>query len=434
MQSIRGMHDILPDEISYWQHIYNMALKILNTANYKEIRTPIVESTSLFLRSIGQDTDIVNKEMYTFLDQGKRHLTLRPEGTASIARAIIQHKLCEPTTIQRVWYLGPMFRYERPQQGRQRQFHQLGLECYGSINPIVDAEIIYLAQTILHALECTDFTIEINSIGTLENREEYKIRLRHYLEKYKNDLDNESQSKLYTNPLRILDSKEPKIHEILYYAPNLADCLDPKSMIHFQSLQEYLKSLNIKFKINRQLVRGLDYYNDTVFEINTNLLGTQGTICGGGRYDSLTEQLGGKRIPAVGWGIGIERLLLLIKDKIELKNNKLCIYIATQNSCYLQYSLQIIPIIQQYGLKYELDLSGSVLKKQLQKALKKQAMLCLIIGEEEVKNSSITLKWLTKYDQYTYTISDFINLVPNIYAEYLNFNPVKPHHINVGSY
>nr|YP_010873268.1 Histidine-tRNA ligase [Nemalion vermiculare]WGV34328.1 Histidine-tRNA ligase [Nemalion vermiculare] len=422
MQSVRGMHDILPGEIKYWQYIYNVALKILETASYQEVRTPLLESTSLFLRTIGQDTDIVNKEMYNFVDQGKRNLTLKPEGTASIARAIVQHKLCEKQAIQKLWYLGPMFRYERPQQGRQRQFHQLGLECYGSKNPVVDAEIIHLAQTMLHSLSCKNFTVEINSIGNSEERAIYANKLREYLKKYETDIDIDSRRKLESNPLKILDSKNPSVKEILYDAPDIQNFLKHESQQHFELVQEYLNSLDIKFEVNTKLVRGLDYYNDTVFEIRSAELGNQGTICGGGRYDNLTEYLGGKNIPAIGWGIGVERLLLLVKNKLLISCQHLCFYVATQNTKNIGYSLQLVPLMQKFGLKYELDISGSMLRKQIQKASKRKAMICIIIGQEEVNNKTITLKWLDKNYQNTYKIEKLQNMLPKIYKEYVDFN------------
>nr|YP_009315031.1 Histidine-tRNA ligase [Scinaia undulata]SCW23486.1 Histidine-tRNA ligase [Scinaia undulata] len=421
MQSPRGMKDILPEEVRYWQYIYDVALQTFNTANYHEIRTPILEETLLFNRSIGEGTDIVNKEMYNFTDQGKRELSLRPEGTAGIARAITQHKLCEAQSIQKLWYLGPMFRYERPQYGRQRQFHQLGLECHGSNHPMIDAEIIYLATTILQKCSCKEYTLEINSIGSNINRETYVIELTDHLKKYYDDLDLESKKKLSLSPIKILDSKNQKIQEILVDGPCLNKFLDKSSINHFVQLQEYLDSLNIAFKVNYGLVRGLDYYNDTVFEIKTNKLGSQDTICGGGRYNSLVEQIGGKETPSIGWGIGIERLLLLIKDQMILTEQPPCIYIAVQANINLKYVLQLIPKIHKHELKYELDTSNSSIKKQLQRANKKQSMACIIIGENEIINQNITIKWLHKYKQDTYKIQDFLKILPTIKKEYNTF-------------
>nr|YP_009315235.1 Histidine-tRNA ligase [Titanophycus setchellii]SCW23690.1 Histidine-tRNA ligase [Titanophycus setchellii] len=418
MQSIRGMHDILPEEIKYWQYIYKQAFKILDTANYKEIRTPIVELQSLFARSIGEGTDIINKEMYTFQDRGERSLTLRPEGTAGIARAVIKHKLCDNNTIAKLWYLGPMFRYERPQQGRQRQFHQLGLEYYGNNHPMVDAETISLAYNILESLQCKSINLEINSIGTEEERSIYTTALQDYLLRYIEDLDEESKQRINTNPLRILDSKNPNIHSILESAPQITNYLQKISLDHFYKLQEYLNELNIAYKIQNKLVRGLDYYNNTVFEIKTPLLGTQDTICGGGRYNNLTTQIGGKQIDAIGWGIGVERLLMLVQKNFLVYEDRICIYIAVPNLEHVKYALKFIPLLQKNGLKYELDLSGCTLKKHLNKANKKQTMICLIIREEEVLNNLITIKWMCKQLQKTYSLDHFDQVLPNIKTEY----------------
>jgi histidyl-tRNA synthetase len=263
MQSIRGMHDILPEEVKYWQYIYSAAIETFEIASYQEIRTPLLENTALFNRSIGENTDIINKEMYNFKDRGNRDLTLRPEGTASIARAIIQHSLCNNHQIQRLWYLAPMFRYERPQHGRQRQFHQLGIECIGSYSAMADAEIIYLAQYFLNKLQCTNYSIEINSIGSIKDRSQYKLDLQKYLIPYIEDLDEESRTRLFNNTIKILDSKSDKTQEILNDAPKLINYLEKSTLKHFEEVTDYLDGLQIKYKINTKIVRGLDYYNKT---------------------------------------------------------------------------------------------------------------------------------------------------------------------------
>lgn len=280
MEPVRGTKDILPNQIQLWQHIYQQALETLTIYNYSEIRTPIIENTSLFIRTIGKNTDIVNKEMYSFLDQGKRSLTLRPEGTASIARAFLSNKLYHNGSISRLWYLGPMFRYERPQNGRQRQFHQLGIECIGSSHPMADVEVITIANKLLTTLIHKRHQLEINSIGNQEERKLYKHDLINYLSSYKEDLDTDSQKRLYINPLRILDSKVSKTQEILQNAPRLKKYLGYESQKHFELVCEYLKAANIRFSIDDKLVRGLDYYNNTAFEIKTQELGSQSTICG----------------------------------------------------------------------------------------------------------------------------------------------------------
>nr|YP_009315844.1 Histidine-tRNA ligase [Trichogloeopsis pedicellata]SCW24502.1 Histidine-tRNA ligase [Trichogloeopsis pedicellata] len=420
MQSVRGMQDILPEDVKYWQHIYNIALELLDSANYQEIRTPIVEHKSLFDRSIGQDTDIISKEMYTFYDRSNRALTLRPEGTAGIARAIIQNHLYKNNSIQKLWYLGPMFRYERPQQGRQRQFHQLGIECYGSNHPVLDAEVIYLAYNLLKRLKCGDTLLEINSIGSKEERKLYKDKLQEYFLQYINNLDDVYAQQVLKNPLRLLDSKDSQVKLLITEAPKITQYLKKQSIQRFDCVQQYLYDLNIKFTLNHNLVRGLDYYNDTVFELKTKELGAQDTICGGGRYDGLTKQLGGNQVNAIGWGIGIERLLLLIQHNISIVTRKICIYIATQKLEYLGYSLQLLPIIQKYNLKYELDVSGSSIKKQLQKANQQNSMICIIIGSQEIEQQTVTVKWLYKHTQENYSLPSFSELIPKIALQYNN--------------
>nr|YP_010986297.1 histidine tRNA synthetase [Pachymeniopsis lanceolata]WOL37215.1 histidine tRNA synthetase [Pachymeniopsis lanceolata] len=394
MQPLRGTRDILPDDIILWQHIYNKAKEILDLSNYSEIRTPILESTSLFNRSIGNETDIVNKEMYTFFDQGKREITLRPEGTASIVRSFVSNRLYQENKTNRLWYLGPMFRYERPQQGRQRQFHQLGIECIGSINPMADTEVIRLATQLLQELQCPNYKIEINSIGNLQERNLYKESLIKYLISYKEDLDTDSQKRLKTNPLRILDSKNKKTQEILKQAPSLNRYLGSESRTHFDSVCQYLNELNIEYYINDKLVRGLDYYNYTAFEIKVDKLGSQDTICGGGRYDCLIEQLGGPYTPAVGWAIGIERLLSIIKNNLNVKTKNPIIYIATQGIEAQRKIWNIIRTLEKCKINFELDLYNNNLQKKIKRAYKSNASICLILGDDEIDKKEITLKYL----------------------------------------
>ena len=418
MQSIRGMHDILPEEVKYWQYIYLAAIETFEIASYQEIRTPLLENTALFNRSIGENTDIINKEMYTFKDRGNRDLTLRPEGTASIARAVIEHNLCNNHQIQRLWYLAPMFRYERPQHGRQRQFHQLGMECIGSYNAIADAETIYLAQYFLNKLQCTDYSIEINSIGSINDRSRYKLDLQKYLIPYIDDLDQESQTRLFNNTIRILDSKSQKTQEILNYAPKLINYLEQSTLEHFEEVTDYLDNLQVQYTINTKIVRGLDYYNKTAFEIKSPLQGTQDTICGGGRYDNLIEQIGGPQIPAVGWAIGIERLLLIAKDQIKIQSQPLYYYIATEGYEAKKYILQIVPSLQKHQITFEIDFTNSNFQKQLKRANRKRAIMCLLISSYEVENNSITIKWLQEYQQESYYIKDFLDNLKNIKQKY----------------
>nr|QCI05099.1 Histidine-tRNA ligase [Centroceras clavulatum] len=408
MQPLRGTKDILPNEIIIWQYIRQITHQILNNCNYSEIKTPIIETTELFNRSIGEDTDIINKEMYSFIDQSQRNITLRPEGTASIARAFISNKMHISNSIQRLWYFGPMFRYERPQNGRQRQFHQLGIECIGSSNPIADAEVIRLAIKILNALNYKNYNLEINSIGNLEERQKYKKVLINYLEKYINDLDLDSQKRIYNNPLRILDSKNIKTQEIIYNAPKLISCLQYKSIEHFNSVCELLNSLNIQYTINPNLVRGLDYYNYTAFEIKTNKLGNQDTICGGGRYDGLIKQLGGPETPSVGWAIGIERLIFLVKDNLKLPNNQPEIYLVNQNLNTQKYMWKILLLLEKHQIKFELDLSSNNFSKQIKKAYNSGAIKCIIIGENEMQNETLTIKNLKNNSQQTIQLTNFL--------------------------
>jgi len=414
IQPLRGTKDILPDEISLWQYLYNIIYETLTNANYHEIRTPIIENTELFLRSIGNETDIINKEMYTFTDQGKRSITLRPEGTASIARAFIYNKLYAKSKVNKIWYLGPMFRYERPQQGRQRQFHQLGIEYIGTKNPIADVEVIRLATKILNKIEFKEYKLEINCIGNIEERERYKIKLLEYLNKYEKELDDESKKRLKNNTLRILDSKNKNIQEILLEAPNLKDDLNKESLEHFNTVCEHLKYLNIPYIINNKLIRGLDYYNNTAFEIKTNKLGSQDTICGGGRYDNLIEQLGGPQTPSVGWAIGIERLLLIAKNQLKIKEKQIKIYIAIEGKIAETRIWNIISILENKKINYELDITGSSLKKQIKRANLMSTNICIILNDQEVQNNYIIIKWLKIKEQ------NKINL--NKFEEYINKN------------
>nr|YP_009396087.1 Histidine-tRNA ligase [Dasya naccarioides]ARW65273.1 Histidine-tRNA ligase [Dasya naccarioides] len=394
METLRGVKDILPGEIEKWQQLYDIAYDILSKANYIEIRTPVLENTELFKRSIGNFTDIVNKEMYSFEDQGNRNVTLRPEGTASVARAFISNKMYINNNIHRLWYLGPMFRYERPQKGRQRQFHQLGIECIGSNSPIADIEVIRLALKILNQLNIKGYKLEINSIGSLEERTEYQEKLVNYLTKYEDDLDIDSKKRLKTNPIRILDSKIQRTQKILLGAPKLKDVLKTESLNHFNYICESLNYLNIPYEINNNLVRGLDYYNYTAFEIKINQLGSQNTLCGGGRYDKLIEQIGGPSTPSVGWAIGIERLIIIIKNLLNDKIEKPEIYLITEGKLAKQKVWHIIEIIEECQICFELDLNEKNLKKQVKKASNSNAKICCILGEDEIKNNHITVKWL----------------------------------------
>lgn len=414
MQLLRGTKDILPDEIVFWQYIYKTVYKILDLHNYNEIRTPIIESTDLFERSIGNDTDIISKEMYSFLDQGNRSITLRPEGTASISRAFISNKLYTKQNVHKLWYMGPMFRYERPQNGRQRQFHQLGIECIGSSNPIADAEVIQLADQILHQLECYNYNIEINSIGNFAERSLYTEKLICYLEPYREDLDKDSQKRLKTNVIRILDSKNDKTQEILSEAPSLQEYLNKDSLEHFDQVCTFLNALKIPYNINNKLIRGLDYYNYTAFEIIVKNKNSIETICGGGRYDKLIEQLGGPITPSVGWAIGIERLLMTINDSLQVQAQNIVMYIAPIGIRAQIKIWEFITILENHEVKFELDLSNDNLKKKLKNANRMGAKFCMIIGDEEITNNHIAIKNLVTSTQKNIPITEFSTILKQI--------------------
>jgi histidyl-tRNA synthetase len=409
IQASRGTRDILPDEVVYWQQVERIACVLLHRAAYREIRTPIFEQTDLFERGIGEATDVVGKEMYSFLDRGDRSITLRPEGTAGVARAYIEHKLHAKGGVQRLWYTGPMFRYERPQAGRQRQFHQLGVEVIGSAEPRADAEVIALAADILRALGVHDWTLSLNSVGTKTDRQHYRDALVTYFQQYVEDLDPDSQDRLHRNPLRILDSKNAKTQAIAQGAPSILDYLSESSQAHFERVQDLLQRLKIPFVINPCLVRGLDYYTHTAFEFQIEALGTQSTVCGGGRYDGLISELGGPDTPAVGWAIGLERLVLMMQQQSAALQAEIDIYCATRGSEAEAQTLEIAQRLRQAGLVVEVDLSGSAFGKQMKRADRSGAPLSLILGEEEALKQSVQLKWLKSGEQATLSQSELFD-------------------------
>ncbi|WP_411353587.1 histidine--tRNA ligase [Marinobacter alexandrii] len=391
------MNDILPEQTPVWQFVEGKVRKVLAQYGYQEIRMPIVEQTDLFKRSIGEVTDIVEKEMYTFDDRNGDSLTLRPEGTAGCVRAAEEHGLLFNQT-RRLWYTGPMFRHERPQKGRYRQFHQIGVECFGMAGPDIDAELLILTARLWRELGLAEHTrLEINSIGTSEARKVYRQALVEYLSQYKADLDADSQRRLETNPLRILDSKDPATRSILENAPNLDQYLDDDSRAHFDRLRELLDAAGIEYTINPALVRGLDYYGKTVFEWITDSLGAQGTVCAGGRYDGLVEQLGGKPTRAVGFAMGLERLILLLEtlDLIpEHVNNNADVYVTAMGDGALASALALAE-----ELRAELPnaviishCGGGSFKSQMKKADKSGARYAIILGENEVANGRVGLK------------------------------------------
>ncbi len=398
IQGLRGTRDILPEEVGYWQRLEATARQILNAAAYKEIRPPIFEQTDLFERGIGEATDVVGKEMYTFSDRGDRSITLRPEGTAGVARSAIEHGLVSGG-VQRLWYTGPMFRYERPQAGRQRQFHQLGAEILGSGEARADAEVIAIATDILQRIGLKNLQLCINSVGQLEDRQRYRQALVEYLTPYKDQLDSDSQERLTRNPLRILDSKDERTQEIAKGAPLILDYLGSDSQLHFEKVQQMLTDLGIAYIVNPRLVRGLDYYTHTAFEIQSENLGAQATVCGGGRYDGLIGQLGGTDTPAVGWAMGLERLVLLLQQLQTPPAPEIDFYIVSKGDRAESQALVLAQKLRQAGFSVDLDLSASGFKKQFTRADRSGAIACLILGDEEAINSTVKLKWMTTKDQ-----------------------------------
>ena len=418
MQTIRGTKDILPNEITAWQNLYFKALKLFTLYNYHEIRTPIIENTEVFLRSVGNSTDIINKEMYRFKDQGQRDISLRPEGTACVARAIASNKLYNINPFQRLWYMGPMFRYERPQYGRQRQFHQLGIECIGSEYPIADVEVISIAYNLLNQLQCSNYKIKINSLGTAEERKKYKIAFTNFLVNYKSDLDDDSKKRLYTNPLRILDSKNIKTQEVIREAPCMSKYLQEESQQHFEIVLECLHALNIPYEINTKLVRGLDYYNHTTFEIINSNSEYQNTICGGGRYSKLVQEFGGPDMPGVGWAIGIERLLMITNQKQDHKDKNIRFDILAEGIDGQKKSCDLSKLLAENNIMFNLNLSNQNLNKQIKKAIQNKSIGCIIIGNYEIQNSTITIKWLNKHYQETIDYNLIITYLKSKLEEY----------------
>nr|QUE28455.1 syh [Porphyrostromium boryanum] len=411
LSSPRGTYDILPEDIKYWHFLEKKARALFKNANYLEMRTPLIEHKELFQRGVGEETDIVNKEMYSFQDQGGRNIVLRPEGTAGIARGFIQNRLYKTGNTTKVWYAGPMFRYERPQSGRQRQFNQLGVEYLGIKNAQVDAEVIAMAYNLLSNIEIGEFRLEINNIGNYTARQNYSEHLTHYLTKYKSELDTDSMQRLSTNPLRILDSKSMEVQRILENGPDLFDFIDAGSKKYFETLCCYLNALQIPYIVNTRLVRGLDYYSDTAFEFKTDLLGGQDTICGGGRYDSLISKLGGPQTPAIGWAIGIERLLLLIKENITISEKKLDFYIVADNTlrCKIEATNLFNLIIKTERARVEIDGTNSTIRKKIKRAYKSGCQYCVIIGEREVQTSSLNLRDMSTSDESLMDYENFFS-------------------------
>ena len=393
----KGTKDILPAEISLWHFMEEKALEVFSNAGYKEIRTPIFEATELFARGVGDTTDIVNKEMYTF-EKSERSLTLRPENTAGVVRSFIEngmHRLSAPV---KLWYKGPMFRYERPQAGRQRQFHQVGMEMFGIKDATADAEAIAIAVRYLNALGLNDLDVEINSLGCPECREVFKNKLKEVIRPYLSELCEDCQTRFEKNPLRLLDCKVDSCKEI-YAKPEIqeiirSDFICDECSEHFQNLKTYLDVLNIKYSVNKLLVRGLDYYNRTVFEIKSNNLGSQNAVCGGGRYDSLVRNLGGQDTPAVGFAMGMERLFSLLEKRNE---EKLKAYVVSNTTAE---AVKLVSELREHGISCDFDMTNKKFTKQLEKA-SKVADFAVILGEDEILNNQVSIKDLATSTQTT---------------------------------
>ncbi|CCN82266.1 histidyl tRNA synthetase [Vibrio nigripulchritudo SFn27] len=404
IQAIRGMNDCLPTQSPLWQKVENAVKHVISAYGYSEVRMPIVEMTHLFSRAIGEVTDVVEKEMYTFEDRNGDSLTLRPEGTAGCVRAGIENGLLYNQE-QRLWYMGPMFRHERPQKGRYRQFHQCGVEVFGLNGPDVDAELIMLTARLWRELGIDKHVrLELNSIGSLEARANYRTALIAFLEQHIDILDEDCKRRMHTNPLRVLDTKNKDIQAILVDAPQLSDYLDEESKAHFAGLCELLDAAGIEYQVNQRLVRGLDYYNRTVFEWITESLGAQGTVCGGGRYDGLVEQLGGKATPAVGFAMGVERLVLMLEE-LELAETRRAVdvYMVSAGEGTLMASMKLAEQLREAlpGLRVMTHFGGGNFKKQFKRADKVGAAVALVLGENEVAESTVVLKDLLGGEQTT---------------------------------
>ncbi len=403
------MNDCLPTQSPLWQKLENTVKSVISAYGYNEIRMPIVEMTHLFSRAIGEVTDVVEKEMYTFEDRNGDSLTLRPEGTAGCVRAGIENGLLYNQE-QRLWYMGPMFRHERPQKGRYRQFHQCGVEVFGLDGPDVDAELIMMTARIWRQLGIDKHVrLELNSIGSPEARAQYREALIAFLEQHNDVLDDDAKRRMYTNPLRVLDTKNPEIQKVLVDAPELSDYLDEESKSHFAGLCELLDAAGIEYTVNQRLVRGLDYYNRTVFEWITESLGAQGTVCGGGRYDGLVEQLGGRATPGIGFAMGLERLVLMLETlELDEVRRSVDVYMVTAGEGTMMAGMKLAEQLREEieGIRVMSHFGGGNFKKQFKRADKVGAVVALVLGENEVAENTVVLKDLVGGEQTTYSQSE----------------------------
>ena len=410
----KGTEDILPSEIYIWQYVEDTARNVFESYNFEEIRTPIFEDYELFQRGVGDETDMVSKEMYDFEDKGGRRIALRPEGTASICRAFVQHKLYGPEYPKpyKLYYTGPMFRYERPQAGRQRQFNQMGVEVLGTDKCAMDVEVMAMAWDLFEELGLTNIKLVINTIGHPKERRQFIDALIEYLTPHQEELSEDSRRRLETNPLRILDSKDAKDQQLLVNAPKISDYLSQESLDNFQKVQSMLDALEIPYEVDPLLVRGIDYYQDTIFEmmVEDDSIGSQSTICGGGRYDGLVEELGGPSTPGFGFGIGLERLILLLKDqKVAVPENETVdVFVICMGETIDAMAMEIIQAARQAGLKADRDYMGRSMKSQFKTVDRLKAKTVIVLGEDEVQSQSFTLKNTETQKQISVNLSDWL--------------------------
>ena len=392
LKTIRGMRDILPDRSTWWQRMERQLSGVLSRYGYCEIRTPVMEKTSLFTRSIGQETDIVAKEMYTFEDRDGSSLTLRPEGTASVIRSFVEHNLARPQPVNRLYYLGPMFRHERPQKGRYRQFHQMGAELIGSADPAADVELIDLMVECMKAIGLTGASLELNSLGCRECRPGYREKLVAYLEKTANRLCDDCRRRLSTNPLRVLDCKKEACILAVEGAPRMTDDLCPACGEHFELVGSGLKTLDLDFRLNHRMVRGLDYYNRTTFELKAEGLGAQDAVAAGGRYDSLVAELGGPQVPAVGFASGLDRILLKLLDSLKEPDSPPSLFVVTQGDEGWHEALRLMHGLRRFGFKVTSDVRRGSMKSQMKRADKDGARFVLMLGEDELAEGVVAVR------------------------------------------
>ncbi len=416
IKAIKGTKDTYSPEIDKWHFLEDAVFEVFTNFNYSEIRTPIFEETALFARGIGESTDIVGKEMYTFTDRSGNSVTLKPEMTASVVRALLEHSLHKAKPLNKFFYISPMFRQERPQAGRLRQFHQFGGEALGSNNPYLDAEMILIPYVILQLLGLSDYTVKINSLGVPESREKYKKILREFLSDKVKDLSEESRRRFETNILRIFDSKAQNDIEIMKDAPMILDYLSDEDIDHFEEVKEILDDAKIDYEVDQKLVRGLDYYTNTTFEIVSGSVGAQSALCGGGRYNLLAKQIGGADIPAVGFAAGIERILLACKNEglLEFGNFVLPLYIVLVDNFYKRIAYNLSLYFRGQGIETELDYLGRSVKAQMREANKNNAQFVLFVGGEEIENGEVTLKNMSTGDETKHSLDALDGIVEKL--------------------